>query len=445
MGTLLAGSLIVFGIGLWDDFRPLGPGIKVLFQVLAASIAFGGGVRIELPLQVPPDWPQLFFSYLLTVFWFVLFINALNLIDGLDGLAAGLTFFTCSVMTILSYWRGDQSTGLLFGVLAGVNLGFLRYNFKPASIYMGDGGSYFLGYCIAGISILSSSKSQIGATILMPLVALGIPIFDTLLSPIRRFLLGKKMFRPDAGHIHHKLVAMGLSTSHAVLMIYVLSSILCVLSLVVVNLRDQAVGAFLISLGFVALLFIKKLGYLEYVAKDNVVQWLKDVSDEVGLTHDRRSFLNLQIDIHNSRNLEELWQNICKALKVLDFDMSRVKLERLSNGAAEPACEPEDVSGNAPPLPCRLDGIEADGHDGNGVFERVWTQNGFASKKDKCEACLLKLELPLLDDENKSLGTLWLIKDLRRSLFGHYTLRRIEHLRRTMTHTLEKLLKGSDE
>jgi len=440
--TLLVGSFIVFGIGLWDDFHRVGPGIKLLFQVVAASVAFWGGVQIDIFWAPSLGSPNLLLSYLLTVFWFVLFVNALNLIDGLDGLAAGVTFFTCSVMTLLSFWRGDQSTGLLFGVLAGVTLGFLRYNFNPASIFMGDGGSYFLGYCIAGISILSSSKSQVGATILMPLVALGIPIFDTILSPIRRFFMGKKMFRPDTGHIHHKLVALGFSTSHAVLTIYVLSSLLCLLSLVVVNLRDRAVGAFLISLGLVALLFIKKLGYLEFIAKDNVVRWIKDVSDEVGLTRDRRSFLNLQIDINDSKDLNELWENTCEALKVLDFDMSRVKLEFSSNGATEPACGPEGGSGNGRTRQCHLDGPEAEGNNGNSVFERVWTQNGFASKKDKCEDCLLKLELPLLDEENKTLGTLWLIKDLKRSLFGHYTLRRVEHLRRTITRTLEKLRKG---
>ena len=159
----LLGALMVFGVGLFDDFHRLSPRVKFLFQIIAASVAFWGGLRIESFSFFGLGLHFATLSYVVTVFWFVLFINAVNLIDGLDGLAAGIAFFTATVLVILSVLRGEYLIGMLFAVLSGTCLGFLRYNFNPASIFMGDGGSYFLGYAIAGLSIMGSIKSQVGA------------------------------------------------------------------------------------------------------------------------------------------------------------------------------------------------------------------------------------------------------------------------------------------
>jgi UDP-GlcNAc:undecaprenyl-phosphate GlcNAc-1-phosphate transferase len=155
----LLGALMVFGVGLFDDFHRLGPKVKFLFQVIGASIAFWGGLRIEVFSLFSIDLHFVILSYFVTVFWFVFFINAVNLIDGLDGLAAGIAFFASAVLVILSVLRGEYLIAMLFAALAGAVLGFLRYNFNPASIFMGDGGSYFLGYVIAGLSIMGSIKS----------------------------------------------------------------------------------------------------------------------------------------------------------------------------------------------------------------------------------------------------------------------------------------------
>ena len=157
------GMLIVFAVGLFDDFHRLSPKVKFFFQIIGASVAFYGGLRIESFSFFGLGFDFGIVSYFVTVFWFVLFINAINLIDGLDGLAAGITFFASLVLTILSVVRNDYLMGMLFVALAGACLGFLRYNFNPASIFMGDGGSYFLGYAIAGLSIMGSIKSQVGA------------------------------------------------------------------------------------------------------------------------------------------------------------------------------------------------------------------------------------------------------------------------------------------
>ncbi len=414
--TLLAGGLIAFMVGFVDDFRRLRPTIKFLFQLVAATVAYTGGLRIESFLGIPANGPLCIFCYLVTVFWFVLFMNAINLIDGLDGLAGGITAFACTVMSILAAWNGQSTNAILFAILAGAIVGFLRYNFNPASIFLGDGGCYFLGYMIAGLSVLASTKSQLGATILIPLVALGVPIFDTLFSPLRRFLVGKGMFSPDKSHIHHKLVQMGLSTRRVVLIIYAVSVVLCLSAVAWVNLQNEKAGLLLIFLAVLSIIFVRWLGYFEYFATDKIFGWFKDVTDVMGISHERRSFLNLQIEISKSRDREELWNNLCQALTVLDFDMAEMIVTGTSN---EIAPSPARFSKSPP-----------------STVNFTWTLNGFDPAIDICKECLLKLELPLVSHERSNLGTIWLVKDLNRNGFSHYTIRRVEHLRRTVTGTL---------
>ena len=213
---LFTGAVVTFGIGFFDDFRRQGPKIKFLFQIIGASLAFYGGARVGVVLWGVHLLDHLVVSYIITVFWFLLLINAINLVDGLDGLAGGIIFFASLVMMILSLLKSDYLIGFYFSILAGSVLGFLRYNFNPATIFLGDGGSYFLGYAMATLSVIGLVKSQTGAALAIPLLALGVPLFDTILSPLRRFLRGKKMFSPDKGHIHHRLVRMGLTAKKAV-------------------------------------------------------------------------------------------------------------------------------------------------------------------------------------------------------------------------------------
>jgi UDP-GlcNAc:undecaprenyl-phosphate/decaprenyl-phosphate GlcNAc-1-phosphate transferase len=324
---LFLGASIVFGIGVTDDFHRLRPWVKFLFQVVAASVTFFGGVKIVgigVLTASPLSWAT---SYVFTVFWFVLVINAINLVDGLNGLAGGIGVFACVMIVILSVLRTDYLTALFFAALGGATLGFLRYNFNPASIFLGDGGSYFLGYAIAGLSILGGTKTQTGAVLMIPVLALGVPLFDTLLAPVRRFIRGQKMFSPDHGHIHHRLREMGLSTKNVVWVLYAVSFALCVLALILVNLRDEQAGLFLIILGVGVIIVVRKLGYFEYFAFDKVYGWLRDLTDETGLSHERRSFLNVQMDIGASRDMEGLWGNMVRGVGMLGFDVAEMVLK----------------------------------------------------------------------------------------------------------------------
>jgi UDP-GlcNAc:undecaprenyl-phosphate GlcNAc-1-phosphate transferase len=196
-----------------------------------------------------------------TLLWIVGVINAMNLIDGLDGLAAGVGLFGVATTFVMAASRGDGIMMLFMAGLGGSLLGFLVYNFNPASIFMGDTGSMFIGYVLAVGSIQTSQKSSTAVAILVPMVALGLPIADTLLAMIRRAIHHRPMFSADRAHIHHKLIDLGLTQKQAVLILYGASILLggtALLLTVASSLQSAAILAAMAVLGFAA---IRKLGY----------------------------------------------------------------------------------------------------------------------------------------------------------------------------------------
>ena len=484
----LLGGIVVFTVGFFDDFKRLEPRLKLLAQILAASLAYYGGVRIEAFAVGEMGFQFGILSWFITVFWFLLLINAVNLIDGLDGLAAGVAFFTSTVMVILGIMQGNFLAALAFAALAGALLGFLRYNFNPASVFMGDGGSYFIGYTIAALSIMGSLKSQVGATLLIPLLALGVPIFDTILSPVRRWVRGRQMFRPDKGHIHHRLVAMGLSSKRTVLILYGISCALCLLAILLINLRNEMASLLLIVLGITAFIVVRKMGYLEYLAVDKLYGWLRDLSDEAGLSRDRRSFLSLQIEMDHARSMEELWSGICRALEMMRFDRGELHLcgygespggpsenpgQTSSSHGGNPGADPFPESGsgrrlkteplNAHPIsadasrsassPATPDGRErrrlsTRDPAGNAIWTheekngsgsaRIWARGHLRRRDDASDNGLLRIEIPL-GAGNLNAAKLVLIKNLTLEPAQPFTLRRVEYLRRSVTSAMKRL------
>ena len=426
MGYVLLGGCLIFVVGFADDKWTLPSKFKLVAQVAAASIAYYGGARIA-SFALPGFFVIQFdiSSYLVTVFWFVLLINAINLIDGLDGLAAGVVFFGSSVQAVLAVMRGEPHTAALFAVLAGATLGFLRYNFNPASLFLGDGGSYFLGYMLAALSVSGSVKSQVGATLLMPVIALGVPLLDTITAPLRRFMRGRDMFEPDKRHVHHKLLSRGWSQRQVVLFLYGITIFLALSALVLVNLRNAPAGVFLLVVGAVLVLLVRKAGYCSYFAVDKILGWLRDVSDDTGIARGRRTFLHYQIEISQSRDLAELWTRMTEALEHLRFDLAEMVLS--GTGGATGSCR------IAPDLP------GAAGTEGIPVFR--WRREGAAASDREllCSPAVMKLELPLLAKSGQSLGALWLVKDVAADPLNEFTLRRVENLRRTVTAALEGL------
>lgn len=236
MGILLGATVIVI-FGAIDDIRGLSPLSKLFGQVLAAGVLVIMGVQIQnihVPgLAVFSLSPEL--SVVISLLWVVAFINIINLIDGLDGLAAGITCITSFAMFYYATQTGVGSTfvdaALISIVMAGATLGFLRYNFNPASIFMGDSGSMLLGFMLGAVTIQGVLKSIAAVALIVPLMALAIPIIDTGMAITRRLRKGKPVTHADKEHIHHRLLNMGHSQRQAVLLIYFWTALLCGTSL----------------------------------------------------------------------------------------------------------------------------------------------------------------------------------------------------------------------
>lgn len=280
---LFVASFIMLGIGVVDDLRRLPPSVKFFFQILAGLIVAVACVKIQV-ITLPFGTIDLgVWSIPVTILWVVAITNAINLLDGLDGLAAGTSFIVCIAMFGISLLNQNIGIALSSAILAGSVLGFLRYNFHPASIFLGDSGAYFLGFTLSVFPLLGGLKGTATFAILVPLLALGLPIMDTALSMIRRllrslhimdideeknelkffFLDGFSMFRADRGHVHHRLLEMGLTQRKAVFLLYAISLILGGLAFSSVYFKNINYALFLTTIGFASYLGVKKLGYSE--------------------------------------------------------------------------------------------------------------------------------------------------------------------------------------
>ncbi|MFW6067496.1 MAG: glycosyltransferase family 4 protein [Myxococcota bacterium] len=264
---LVAGGLMMAALGAADDLRGVRAWHKLWVQVAAAGVAFACGYRIE-SIQLPflDNLEMGVFALPVTVVWIVGVVNALNLIDGLDGLAGGVAFFVCVANFVVAYLNGAPLVMLLSAGLGGAILGFLLYNFNPASIFMGDSGSMFLGFVLATSSMLGAAvKSSTTIALLVPIIALGLPIMDTLFAMVRRFLERRPIFSPDRGHIHHRLLELGITHRRAVLILYGISVVFTMAAIAVAIGRSWEVGGALLVLTVVLIGIVRFVGYFEYV------------------------------------------------------------------------------------------------------------------------------------------------------------------------------------
>ena len=265
---IIVGSMLIMGVGLLDDLRGLGAKKKFLLQLLIATFAFAVGFRIEnVSLPFLGSLEMGMFSYLVTVVWIVGIINAINLIDGLDGLAGGIAFFVLIFNFVIGYMNHSVLVCLIAAALAGAILGFLFYNFNPASIFMGDAGSMFIGYVLALGAINSGQKYSTTVALLTPIIAMGIPIMDTLFSIARRFLERRSMFSADRGHIHHRLLEMGITQRRTVMILYAFTILLVVVALVVHVSNDVQLGMGLVLMVLVFVVFARIVGVADYFTR----------------------------------------------------------------------------------------------------------------------------------------------------------------------------------
>jgi len=264
---LFAGGVILCAVGAVDDTKGLRALHKLYAQVAVAMLAFVCGFRIEaVSLPFIGELSMGVFALPVTAFWIVGIVNAVNLIDGLDGLAAGVVFFAALTNFVVAYLSDGALPALFMATMMGSIIGFLFYNFNPARIFMGDSGSYFLGYVIATTSLIGAvQKASTTVSLLVPIVALGVPIFDTLFAMVRRWLERRPLFSPDRGHIHHRLLDMGITHRRAVLIIYGVCIVLTTTAIAISLGRSWQIGVALVASSVVFIGFVRAVGYFEYV------------------------------------------------------------------------------------------------------------------------------------------------------------------------------------
>lgn len=263
VGLLTGGTLIML-LGLADDIRNLSPHVKLLGQILAALSLVAFGVQVDF-ITNPISGGLVTLGILaipLTVLWLVGITNAVNLIDGLDGLAAGVSAVAAIVLAVVGWRSGALDVAIWALILAFATLGFLRYNFHPARLFMGDSGSMFLGFNLAALSLLSLTKSATAFSLVIPFVILGIPILDTLCAIVRRFLGGQPIFQADKEHLHHRLLGLGFSHRATVLVIYAISGTFGLSAIALTYFNRPEATLILIGLSVAALVGAGKLGVL---------------------------------------------------------------------------------------------------------------------------------------------------------------------------------------
>lgn len=259
--NILPAGAIIFAVGLVDDLISMPAWAKLAGQTLAAISAYFGGVRLESFIGMGvPEWVVL----PVTLGWLVVTTNAINLIDGMDGLAAGVSFFASTTMLISALLFGNLPLALATAPLAAALLGFLRYNFNPATIFLGDAGSLTIGFLLGCFGIIWSQKSATILSITAPLIAMALPLLDVALSIGRRFLRGQPIFAADRGHIHHRLLARGLSVRNAAILLYGSSLFCAVLSLLSSIQQERYAGLILILFCAAAWIGVQHLGYQEF-------------------------------------------------------------------------------------------------------------------------------------------------------------------------------------
>lgn len=265
MKTILLPATLVFLLGVYDDLRGLGPYVKFAVQTAAAAMLYAGGLRIvNIPVLLGDRPLPSFLGLLFTIIWVLAITNAFNLIDGLDGLAAGSALFSTMVAFVLAVFHGPVLVEVMTIALAGAILGFLRFNFNPATIFLGDSGSLFIGFLLSALALYGAQKAPTIVAVAIPIVSFGLPILETVLSVIRRLISGRPVFTADREHIHHKLLQHGMSHRQVVILLYGVSAVFAMLSLFLLWPTGSSLGLVMAVLGIGIWIGVQHLGYLEF-------------------------------------------------------------------------------------------------------------------------------------------------------------------------------------
>jgi len=320
---LLSACLLILLLGIYDDIYHVRPRTKIVVQIIAALILCYVGIRIDFVANPFGSGRIIFyewFSWGVTVFWILAITNAINLIDGMDGLGPGVGLFVAFTLFVISLFFEVPLVSAVTAALVGAIIGFLIFNFHPAKIFMGDSGSLFVGFLLAAMAMQGSVKRHI----MVPIIALALPIMDTLMAIIRRWSRGLPMSVPDKLHLHHRLIGMGFSQREAVGVLYGISGILGCAALVMA--LAKSVVAFAIACVVIVAIFgvgVYLIGGREFISVPSLVLQALRRRRRRGKAWVR--VYHVLARMENVVDLEELWAELEQLLSDLDLDTARVE------------------------------------------------------------------------------------------------------------------------
>ncbi len=311
VSRLVPPVVLIFLTGLIDDHHPLRPWQKLLGQLVAAIWAYAAGLRIfTAPDSVVPQWC----GFLLTVGWLLLCSNGFNLVDGMDGLATGIGLTATLAAIFAGIFQGDAALALATAPLAGCLLGFLRYNFAPATVFLGDSGSLLIGFLLGCCSILWSRKSATMFGMAAPTMTLALPLLEVALSVVRRFLRGAPLFRADRGHIHHQLLNRGFQPRKVALLLDGACGVSSMFSLLGSLVENRFAGLVVLLFGASAWMGVQLLGYVEFQAAG---QFLRDLLRPMLSKHVQVRIL--ENELNSAQTVEQCWHAVEQGARSLGY------------------------------------------------------------------------------------------------------------------------------
>jgi UDP-GlcNAc:undecaprenyl-phosphate GlcNAc-1-phosphate transferase len=325
--TILVPGCLVFLLGLYDDIRTVGPYVKFTVQGIAAAMLWLGGFRIlDLPVLFGARQFPWFVGLALTIVWVLAITNAFNLIDGLDGLAAGSALFSTLVVFVVALLSHSSLVALMTLALTGAIVGFLRFNFNPATIFLGDSGSLFIGFLLSALALEGAQKAPTVIAVAIPVVSFGLPILETSLSVLRRLISGRPVFTADREHIHHKLLQLGLSHREVVIVLYAVSALFGLLSLFLLWPTGSSLGLVLAVLGTGIWLGVQHLGYPEFGEIRRVAQ---RTLDQRQIVINNLSIRRATAELTVARDYQQVCRILVAAFSSNDFDAFELNVKLL--------------------------------------------------------------------------------------------------------------------
>jgi UDP-GlcNAc:undecaprenyl-phosphate GlcNAc-1-phosphate transferase len=347
LGLALAGACsIVFLIGLYDDLRGARPWQKLAAQALAAGLLYAAGFRIEIlsnPFTHTP-FSLGFLSLPLTVLWLVAISNAFNLIDGLDGLAAGVGLFAGVSLFLLAALVSNVFVAALAAAIAGALLGFLPHNFSPARIYLGDSGSLTAGLALAALSMVSEQKGPVMVTMAIPLLIFGLPLLEVAVTTTRRLLSGHPLFGRDEEHLHHRLLQIGVAKNLALFLLYGLAALFALSSILLVNYSGSVAPLIAVLCGAFAWIVVGQMRYPEFTELDAHIRLA--LSSQPAVLRNQIAIRKTTAILERAGSPAELWTCLTSLFDQLGFVDARCEVLSGDGSLAH-----EFDWGSASPLP----------------------------------------------------------------------------------------------